>query len=96
MEENPDPSTRPNVVRVVTKDGSSFDIYRPVVARDTLKGWADEKLTRPVAVATSSIANAETQRLNGARTAILVTGLVAGAIVAVYAILLASFLEAVE
>ena len=96
LEENPNTNTRPEKLRVMTKGGASFDVYRPVVAGDTLRGWSDAQRTTPVAFPVSDVATARTRQLNEARTFLAIAGSAVGALVILSAIVWASFLASIQ
>ena len=82
--ENPDATSRPSQVEILTKGGSTIVVYDPVVQRDSLRGYSDQGKMSPIVLATSDIQSARTRQLSGGRTALLVTGIVATAIGALF------------
>src|SRR5689334_17708748 len=49
--ENPDATTRPSRIEVVTKNGSSITVFDPIVRQDSVRGFSDDARTAPVTVA---------------------------------------------
>jgi len=82
--ENPDAASRPKEIEVVTRSGSTIVVYSPVIARDSLRGYSDQERATPIVLATSDIQVARARALSGGRTALLVTGIVAAAVAAVF------------
>jgi hypothetical protein len=78
--ENSDATSRPSQIEVTTKSGSTFVIYDPVVQSDSVKGFSDPDRRTPTAIATTSIASAQTRQVSSGRTALLVFGIVAAAV----------------
>ena len=75
--ENPDATSRPSQIEVVTKGGSTIVVYNPVIQRDSLRGYSDHTKATPIVLATTDIQTARTRQLSGGRTAFLVVGIVA-------------------
>lgn len=77
--ENPDATSRPSQIEVVTRSGATILVYDPVIQRDSLRGYSDRDGKTPTALAVSDIQSAKARQLSGGRTAALVLGLVAAA-----------------
>ena len=71
--ENTDGASRPREIDVVSR-GTAYTIHAPVVAGDSVRGWADEKRTARTAFALTDIQQARVRQVDGARTGLLVAG----------------------
>jgi hypothetical protein len=91
--ENPEATSRPSEMNVVTKGGSDIVIYAPVVQRDSLHGFLDEQRTNPTVLAVSDIKTAKSRQFSGGRTAALVVTLVAATLLTLFGLALAAFSE---
>ena len=87
--ENPDATSRPSQIQVLTKSGARIVVYEPIVREDSVRGYTGAERTTPVIVAVSDIQSARTRQLSGGRTALLTLGIVAVALLAAWVALLA-------
>ena len=87
--DNPDATTRPSQIEVLTRSGSRITIFQPVVRQDSVRGYSDEEQSTPVTVATSDILEARTRQFSGGRTALLTIGVVGVALLAAWVTLIA-------
>ncbi len=78
--ENPDTTSRPSRIEVVTKSGSAIRVYAPVIERDSLRGYLDEERTNATVLAVSDIQSARSRQVSSGRTAALVVAIVAAAV----------------
>ena len=86
--ENPDATSRPSRIEVITKGGSRIVVYQPVIQRDSLRGFSDQERTSPVTIAVSDVQSATSREVSGGRTALFVFGLIAAAVAAVFVVLI--------
>jgi hypothetical protein len=65
--ENSDRASRPEEIEVTSK-GRKYVVHWPLVEGDSLRGWQDQKGTRPVSFALSDVQRARTSYVSAGRT----------------------------
>lgn len=92
--ENPDATSRPSRIEVLTRSGASVTVYAPVIQRDSVRGFSDETKTTPVTLAVNDIQSARSRQVSGGRTALLVFGIVAAVVGTLFVLAVIAFSDA--